>query len=118
MRGGLWSKRCSRVGRPDHNTETRPQHDWRLPDGAKLCGNGRQRYAWVRRTLDGVKTRQPPFSTVQMQHRTISACHLGNIAMRLKRKITWDPAKQEIVGDKEANEWQSREQRPPYQILG
>ena len=50
----------------------------------------------------------------------ITACHLGNIAMRLKRKIPWDPAKEEIVGDAEAasSMYVRREQRPPYLVQG
>jgi len=36
--------------------------------------------------------------------------------MRLGRSITWDPEAQQIVGDKEAQKWQSREQRKGYEI--
>jgi predicted dehydrogenase len=36
-------------------------------------------------------------------HRLSTAMHLGNISMRLGRKITWDPAKQEIIGDTREN---------------
>jgi len=85
-----------------------PDNAWRASPSNNHMGN----------FFECVKTRQQPVSTVQMQHRTISACHLGNIAMRLKRKITWDPEKQEIIGDEEANAWQRREQRPPYEIIG
>ena len=51
-----------------------------------------------------------------IQHRTITACHLTNISLRLKRTLTWDPEQQQIVGDDEANAWQRREQRAPYAI--
>ena len=33
---------------------------------------------------------------------------------RLGRPLKWDPAKEEFVGDKEANKWISREMRKPY----
>ena len=46
-----------------------------------------------------------------IEHRTITACHLTNISLRLRRKIAWDPEKQQIVGDDEANAWQKRQQR-------
>jgi hypothetical protein len=36
--------------------------------------------------------------------------------MRLQREIVWDPIKEEIVGDDEANSWLSRQQRLPYPI--
>ncbi len=63
-----------------------------------------------------VKTREQPVSTVEIEHRTITACHLANLAVRLQRKLTWDPQSEEIVGDEEANSWQKREQRKPYSI--
>jgi myo-inositol 2-dehydrogenase / D-chiro-inositol 1-dehydrogenase len=55
-----------------------------------------------------------PISDVESQHRSVSACHLGNISIRLGRKLTWDPAKQEFVGDSEANGMLTRNQREPY----
>jgi hypothetical protein len=36
--------------------------------------------------------------------------------MRLGRKLAWDPAKEEFLGDEEANRWLSRRQRKPYEI--
>lgn len=65
-----------------------------------------------------VKTRKPPAATVDVAHRVITACHLGNIAIRLKRRIVWDAAKEEIVGDPEAAQsiYVRRPQRAPYQI--
>lgn len=65
-----------------------------------------------------VKSRQEPASPVRIQHRTITACHLTNISLRLNRKLTWDPQAEQIVGDDEANAWQKRAQRSPYTITG
>ena len=65
-----------------------------------------------------VKTRETPVSTVQIQHRTITACHLTNISIRLGRKLAWDPVAQQITGDPEANAWQKRKQRAPYLVTG
>ncbi len=55
-----------------------------------------------------------PISDVESQHRSVSACHLGNLSIRLGRKLTWDPEKQEFVGDSEANGMLKRHQRDPY----
>jgi hypothetical protein len=55
---------------------------------------------------------------VNSQHRSVSACHVGNISVRLGRKLTWDAAAEQFVGDDEANAMLSREQRSPYQIVG
>ena len=42
--------------------------------------------------------------------------HMGNIAIRSGRKVTWDPAKGEVVGDPEANKLFIRELRGPYGV--
>jgi myo-inositol 2-dehydrogenase / D-chiro-inositol 1-dehydrogenase len=68
--------------------------------------------------FDCVKTRKQPCAPVQVEHRTVTACHLTNLSIRLKRKLAWDPVKQQIVGDEEANAWQKRDQRAPYQVTG
>ena len=41
--------------------------------------------------FDCVKTRKQPCTPVQVEHRSVTACHLTNISIRLKRKFTWDP---------------------------
>ncbi|TWU33909.1 hypothetical protein [Novipirellula artificiosorum] len=61
-------------------------------------------------------TREEPVSPVRIQHRTITACHLTNISLRLGRKLTWDSTEEQIVGDKEAATWVARPQREPYTI--
>lgn len=68
--------------------------------------------------FDCIQTRKQPCTPVQVEHRTITACHLTNLSIRLKRKLTWDPVTQQIVGDDEANACQQREQRSPYVVQG
>jgi predicted dehydrogenase len=63
------------------------------------------------------KDRTQPISDVATHHRTMTTAHLANIAIRLGRKLTWDAAKEQIVGDDEANKWQKREQRKGYEIV-
>jgi predicted dehydrogenase len=65
-----------------------------------------------------VKDRSTPISDVATHHRTITVCHLANIAMRLGRKLTWDPGAERIVGDDEANAWQMRPQRKGFEVDG
>ena len=59
--------------------------------------------------FDCVVSRKTPISDVVSQHRCVSTCHLGNISIRLKRKLTWDPQAEQFVGDDEANRWLKRE---------
>lgn len=63
---------------------------------------------------DCVMSRQLPICDVEIGHRSATACHLGNIAARLGRKIRWDPAKEQIVGDEEAARMVSRPYRAPW----
>jgi predicted dehydrogenase len=63
-----------------------------------------------------VKTREDPISDVYTHHRAVTTCHLANISLRLGRSLTWDPQTEQIVGDKEAASWLSREQRKGYEI--
>ena len=41
---------------------------------------------------------------------------LGNLALLLGRKLTWDQARQEIVGDEQARRMMGRPQRHPYHL--
>jgi len=66
--------------------------------------------------FDCIRSRRMPISDVASQHRSATTCHLGNISMRLGRKLTWDPQKELFVGDQEADTWLSRKQRKPYEL--
>ena len=67
--------------------------------------------------LHCVQTRERPFRDIEIAHRAVSVCHLGNIAYWLKRRIKWDPVKEEIIGDKEASRWLDRPMREPYALI-
>lgn len=67
-----------------------------------------------RNFLNSVKSRQEPVEPVEVGHRTATLCHLGNIAMRLHRKIKWDPQNERIVDDDQAARMTARELRKPW----
>jgi predicted dehydrogenase len=73
-------------------------------------------YAHTNDFLTSVRTRQQPISDPIGQHRSQLPCHLVNIALRLGRKLRWDPKKEEFIGDNEANSHLKRSQRAPYKI--
>jgi predicted dehydrogenase len=66
--------------------------------------------------LDSIKTRKPNVAPVEVAHRSCSACLVHHIAMKLKRKIYWDPEREQFKNDEEANAMLSRPMRAPYQI--
>ena len=53
--------------------------------------------------FDCVRSRKPPICEAEIGHRSVSVCHLGVIALRLGRKLSWDPEKEVFVDDKEAD---------------
>jgi len=66
--------------------------------------------------LHCVRTRERPFRDIEIAHRTVTVCHLGNMAYWLKRPLKWDPVKEQIVGDPEANRWVDRPKRAPWSL--
>jgi predicted dehydrogenase len=64
-----------------------------------------------------VQDRTQPVSDAYSHHRVMTTCHLANIAIRLGRKIQWDPVNEQIVGDDMANSFLVREQRKGYEIV-
>jgi predicted dehydrogenase len=68
----------------------------------------------VRNFLDCVKTRQRTIADVEDGHYTAVACHLANLSLRLGRSLKWDPEKEEILGDREANGMLERPYREPW----
>jgi hypothetical protein len=66
--------------------------------------------------LSCIRTRQKPVADVEIGARSVTVCHLGNIAYWLGRSIKWDPAREEIIGDEEAARWLDRPKRAPWHL--
>jgi len=66
--------------------------------------------------LDCIKTRKKTICHEEIGFRSVSVCHLGNIAMRLGRPLHWDPVNERFIGDEEANRWLSRPYRAPWHL--
>ncbi len=64
--------------------------------------------------FDCIRSRKPPICDVEIGHRSVSLCHLGVIAIRLGRRLQWDPGKEQFVNDREADGWIARAQRKPW----
>jgi predicted dehydrogenase len=70
----------------------------------------------VRNFFDCVKSRQTPISDVASHHRHLTVCHAANIAMRLGRKVTFDPVSERFVDDEQADGLLSREPRKGFEF--
>jgi predicted dehydrogenase len=106
-RGGL-------TGKPVEDL-TKDDESWMQEEIVKLC-HGKQPGNHMRNFFECIKDGGKPISDVWSHHRSVSACHLANIAMRLGRKLKWDPVAENFIGDDEANGMLSRPQRAPFAI--
>ena len=68
--------------------------------------------------LESIVSRKQPISPVEIGHRSCSTCLLHHIAMKLKRKIYWDPMNERFLNDDEANAMLNRPHRFPYEVKG
>jgi predicted dehydrogenase len=66
--------------------------------------------------LEAIRDDKEPIAPVEEAHRACSACLLHHIAMKLKRKIYWDPKKEQFKNDAEANKMLSRTERAAYAV--
>ncbi len=69
-----------------------------------------------RNFLDCVKTRKDPYFPADIGHRVSTICHLANIAIKLGRKLAWDPEAEIFPDDEEANRMLSRPMRAPWTL--
>ena len=66
--------------------------------------------------LWAIRHRRPAAANVRIAHRTMSVCHLGNIAFDLRRPLKWDPKAERFPDDAEANRLLDRPMRSPWVI--
>lgn len=66
--------------------------------------------------LECMRTRKDPAAPVEAGHRANTLCCITHIAMKLGRKLKWDPAKEQFIGDDEANKRLDYEHRDPWKI--
>ena len=76
----------------------------------KLYHSPEQHRNWLESIHDDKQT----ISHVEIAHRSGTACLLAHTAMKLGRKLQWDPEKEQFINDAEANSMLSRPQRAPY----
>jgi len=68
--------------------------------------------------VEAVRSRNPAHlnAEIEQTHLSTALCHLGNIAYRLGRELSFDPARMRFPSDAEANKMLTREYRAPYTI--
>jgi predicted dehydrogenase len=106
--GSVWANRGT------HDANPKTILDSKIPeDGVHLYKSDNH----YRNFIDCVLSRKETAAPVEVAHRSITICHLGNIALRLGRdKLKWDPDKEQIVDDAEAAKMLSRPYRDPWKL--
>jgi myo-inositol 2-dehydrogenase/D-chiro-inositol 1-dehydrogenase len=80
------------------------------PDEVQLYRSDEQHGNW----LECIRTRRQPVAPAEIAHRSCTACLIFHTAMKLGRKLRWDPRLERFLDDDEANAMCSRPQRYPY----
>ena len=68
----------------------------------------------MKNLLACIETRAKPVADVEQGHISSASCILANLSLKLGRTLKWDAAKQEVIGDAEANALLQRPYRAPY----
>lgn len=61
-------------------------------------------------------SRAKPTADVEIGHRTVTVGHLINIAREVGRQLRWDPDKEQVVDDPEANALLDRPRRKGWEL--
>lgn len=67
--------------------------------------------------LDCIKTGKAPICDAETGHRTSSVCCLANIAYWLRKPLEWDPAKEKVTNNEEAQRLTKASIRAPWKLV-
>jgi len=70
----------------------------------------------ARNFIDCVRSRAETITPIEIAHRATSTALIGGIAVKLERKLRWDPAKEQFLDDDEANRLLTCAMRPPWKL--
>ena len=73
-------------------------------------------FSLIRNFLDCVKSREEPWATLEIGHRSTTLAHLGTIAMQTKQRLEWDGNKERFTNSNEANKLLSYKYRKPWKL--
>jgi len=85
-------------------------------DPARFEAGGGSLQPHVRNFLDCLQSREAPVQSLEVGHASCTLAHLGNIAFRSGRQLQWDPLRESIVDDLEADRLISTPYRRPWKL--
>ncbi len=91
---------------------------WKVYDLAETIASdpGEQPISHLRNFVDCIKSRSRPTADIETGHISSALCHLGNIAYRVGREVTFFPEVASFANDREANLLLSRSYRSPWDL--
>ncbi len=66
--------------------------------------------------IDCIRSRKLPVADVEIGHRSVSVCHLANIARTTGQTLRWDPTKELFLGDDGPNQLLTRQRRSGFEL--
>ena len=63
-----------------------------------------------------IRSRKPPICDVEVGARTVTVCHLVNLAYYHGQKMRWDPTKEQFADGTGNKEWLDVPQRDPWTL--
>jgi predicted dehydrogenase len=88
---------------------------WHVENGAEASEKGGAAdQPHLRNFLDCIRLRKRPNADIEVGHKSTRLCHLGNIAYRLGRTLTFDATTETIPGEAEANRLLGRTYRQGF----
>lgn len=70
----------------------------------------------IQNFLDCVRNRKATITPVEVAHHAIMVGHLGDISMKLGKKVYWDNSKEKFINDPQADRFLKRPMRGPWHI--
>jgi len=70
-----------------------------------------------RNFIDCVYSRKETIAPAEIGHRSITMSHLGNIAMKLRQDLDWDPITEQFSNNDVANSMLHRKMREPWESI-
>jgi predicted dehydrogenase len=91
---------------------------WKVYDFAETIASdsSEQPIAHLRNFIDCIKNRSRPAADIETGHVSSALCHLGNIAYRVGREVTFAPETAAFAGDRDANLLLSRSYRAGWEL--
>jgi predicted dehydrogenase len=110
-----------RVTKSDGNAQDTPVNKSLYASDEKILssGIGPEGKIWMpsdnhyRNWLESIISRKDPIAPVDESARSLTTCAVSWIAMKLGRKLAWDPVKEQFINDPEADAMLSRKPRKP-----